>query len=170
MSNAPAPAALDYAMPAEWAPHQATWLSWPHKRESWPGKFEAVEPVMVRFVAALAADELVRINVLDETHERHVAGLLDGHVNAANVRFHRFRTNDAWCRDHGAIFVTRSGKGARRGWRSTFVSMPGAASIRPSISTMHRPRRWHRRSACRSGRSTWSSKAARSTSTAPARC
>ena len=115
MSNALAPAALDYAMPAEWTPHQATWLSWPHKRESWPGKFEPVEPVMVRFVAALAADELVRINVLDETHERHVAALLDGHVNAANVRFHRFRTNDAWCRDHGAIFVTRQGNGAPQG-------------------------------------------------------
>ena len=96
-------------MPAEWSPHQATWLSWPHKRESWPGKFAPVEPVMVRFVAALAAGELVRINVLDEAHERHVAGLLDGKVNAANVRFHRFRTNDAWCRDHGAIFVTRDG-------------------------------------------------------------
>ncbi len=96
-------------MPAEWSPHQATWLSWPHKRDSWPGKFEPVEPVMVRFVAALAAGELVRINVLDEAHERHVAGLLEGKANAANVRFHRFRTNDAWCRDHGAIFVTRDG-------------------------------------------------------------
>jgi len=96
-------------MPAEWSPHQATWLSWPHKRDSWPGRFEPVEPVMVRFVAALAAGELVRINVLDEAHERHVAGLLEGKANAANVRFHRFRTNDAWCRDHGAIFVTRDG-------------------------------------------------------------
>jgi agmatine deiminase len=102
-------------MPAEWSPHQATWLSWPHKRESWPGKFEPVEPVMVRFVAALAADELVRINVLDAAHERHVAALLDGRVNTANVRFHRFRTNDAWCRDHGAIFVTQQGDGAPRG-------------------------------------------------------
>ncbi|HEX5787130.1 MAG TPA: agmatine deiminase family protein [Woeseiaceae bacterium] len=94
-------------MPAEWAPHQCTWLSWPHKRESWPGKFEPVEPVMVRFVAALAADEIVRINVLDAAHERHVAGLLEGRANAVNIRFHRFPTNDAWCRDHGAIFVTR---------------------------------------------------------------
>jgi agmatine deiminase len=101
------PAIAGYSMPAEWTPHQATWLSWPHKRASWPGNFEPVEPVMVRFVAALAAHELVRINVLDAAHEAHVAGLLEGEVKAANVRFHRFPTNDAWCRDHGALFVTR---------------------------------------------------------------
>lgn len=95
-----------FVMPAEWMPHQATWISWPHKRESWPGKFEPVEPVMAKFVATMAASELVRINVLDEAHERHVKAILDGKVPAANVRFHRFRTNDAWCRDHGAIFVT----------------------------------------------------------------
>ena len=102
-----APAKAGYAMPAEWSPHQATWISWPHNRESWPGKFEPVEPVMVEFVAALSATELVRINVLDERHERHVQGLLHGRVDTYNVRFHRFPTNDAWCRDHGAIFVVR---------------------------------------------------------------
>lgn len=96
----------NYRMPAEWEPHQATWLSWPHKRASWPGKFAPVEPLMVRAVAALSGSELVRINVLDQKHEQHVAALLEGQANAANVRFHRFPTNDAWCRDHGAIFVT----------------------------------------------------------------
>jgi agmatine deiminase len=105
------PTARGYSMPAEWMPHQATWISWPHKRESWPGKFEPVEPVMVQFVAALSAGELVRINVLDEGHEKHVRNLLEGHATAANVRFHRFATNDAWCRDHGAIFLTRPDAG-----------------------------------------------------------
>ena len=95
----------NYAMPAEWAPHQCTWLSWPHNRDTWPGKFAPVEPVMTRFVAALAKSELVRINVLDERHERHVQSLLEGSVNSERVRFHRIPTNDAWCRDHGAIFV-----------------------------------------------------------------
>ncbi len=98
-----------YRMPAEWEPHQATWISWPHKRDSWPGKFAPVEPVMVRAVAALSESELVRINVLDERHEQHVAGLLDGHADANRLAFHRFPTDDAWCRDHGAIFVTRHG-------------------------------------------------------------
>jgi len=96
-------------MPAEWSPHQATWISWPHKRDSWPGKFEPVEPVMVRFVAAVSGHEPVRINVLDAAHEKHVRGLLEGHADPAGVHFHRFPTNDAWCRDHGAIFVTRDG-------------------------------------------------------------
>jgi len=95
-------------MPAEWAPHQATWISWPHKRASWPGKFEPVEPVMARFVGALSRSEMVRINVLDESHERHVRSVLEGQAQARNVCFHRFPTDDAWCRDHGAIFVTRN--------------------------------------------------------------
>lgn len=104
------PAAAGYTMPAEWQPHQCTWISWPHKKESWPGKFEPVEPVMVRFVAALSGTELVRINVLDAAHEEHVRALLDGHARADNIVFHRFPTNDAWCRDHGAVFVKRSGR------------------------------------------------------------
>lgn len=94
-------------MPAEWSPHAGTWLSWPHKRESWPGKFETVEPVVVQAVAALAAGETVQINVLDALHERHVRGLLSG--VSGTIRYHRFPTNDAWCRDHGAVFVTRAG-------------------------------------------------------------
>jgi len=103
----PNPAKLGYRMPAEWAPHEATWLSWPHNRASWPGAFESVEPVMVQAVAALATSEPVHINVLDAQHEAHVHGLLDAATLGA-VRFHQFPTNDAWCRDHGAIFVTRS--------------------------------------------------------------
>ncbi|MEX2495512.1 MAG: agmatine deiminase family protein [Woeseia sp.] len=103
------PAARGLAMPAEWAPHQATWISWPHNRESWPGKFAPVEPVMADAVSALAKSEVVRINVLDERHEAQVKSLLEGRVPRDRVFFHRIPTNDAWCRDHGAIFVTGSG-------------------------------------------------------------
>jgi agmatine deiminase len=94
-------------MPAEWEPHEATWLSWPHNRDSWPGVFEGVEPAMTAFVAALAECEPVHINVLDAAHERHVRALLADSAPAERLRFHRFPTNDAWCRDHGAIFVVR---------------------------------------------------------------
>jgi agmatine deiminase len=59
-------------------------------------------------VAALAPGETVHINVLDAAHERHVRGLLSG--VSGSVRYHRFPTNDAWCRDHGAVFVTRAGQ------------------------------------------------------------
>lgn len=64
---------------------------------------------MVRAVAALSSSETVRINVLDEQHKKHVQTLFEGNVEARNVIFHCFPTNDAWCRDHGAIFVTREG-------------------------------------------------------------
>ena len=52
--HADTPSARGYRMPAEWAPHEATWLSWPHNRDSWPGVFAGVEPAMVEFVRALA--------------------------------------------------------------------------------------------------------------------
>ncbi|HEY5645000.1 MAG TPA: agmatine deiminase family protein [Pseudomonadales bacterium] len=97
-------------MPAEWSPHQATWISWPHNRDSWPGKFETVEPVMARFAGVLSQTETVRINVLDAAHERRVRGFLEGQARAGNVVFHHFPTNDAWCRDHGAIFVRGGGE------------------------------------------------------------
>jgi agmatine deiminase len=102
------PSALGYRMPAEWAPHEATWLSWPHNRESWPGIFAGVEPAMVQFVHALATCEPVYINVLDAEHERHVRRLLAAAAPPERLRFYRFPTNDAWARDHGAIFVTRA--------------------------------------------------------------
>jgi agmatine deiminase len=100
------PSARGYRQPAEWAPHEATWLSWPHNRDSWPGVFAGVDPAMTGFVSALAECEPVYINVLDAEHEQHVRKLLTS-VPAERLRFYRFPTNDAWARDHGAIFVTR---------------------------------------------------------------
>jgi agmatine deiminase len=101
----PAPAELGYAMPAEWAPHQATWISWPHNPETWPGLLPAAEAAMAQAVAALAGGETVRINVLDADHEAHVRTLLGPVADSPAVVFHVIPTNDAWCRDHGAIFV-----------------------------------------------------------------
>jgi agmatine deiminase len=101
------PSSLGYRMPAEWEPHEATWLSWPHNLDSWPGVFAGVEPAMTAFVGALAECEPVYINVLDEEHEAHVRKLLAEAAPPERFRFYRFPTNDAWARDHGAIFVTR---------------------------------------------------------------
>lgn len=107
------PAGLGYRMPAEWAPHQATWLSWPHKHDSWPGVFDTVPPVMAEAVTALSRSETVRINVLGADHEAAVAGLLAAAgADLSRLVFHRFPTDDAWCRDHGAIFVVRDGADA----------------------------------------------------------
>lgn len=101
------PRDLGYHMPPEWAPHQATWLSWPHKEASWPGKLDAVLPVYARAVAALARSEAVHINVNDAAMELLARAQLDAAGANGEIHFHRFPTNDAWCRDHGAIFVVR---------------------------------------------------------------
>lgn len=101
----PAPAELGFSMPPEWAPHQATWISWPHNPETWPGVLEAAEAAMAQAVAALATGETVHINVLDAAHEQHVRNRLGEVAATPAVVFHHFPTNDAWCRDHGAIFV-----------------------------------------------------------------
>ncbi|MBI2994274.1 MAG: agmatine deiminase family protein [Gammaproteobacteria bacterium] len=106
------PAGLGYRMPAEWEPHAATWLSWPHNRESWPGKFKSVEPAYAEIVRALAESETVHINVLDAAHEKRVDGILHKAGIVGDIRLHRYSTNDAWCRDHGAIFVVRPGRDA----------------------------------------------------------
>ena len=107
------PAAAGYRMPAEWEPHAATWISFPHNPETWPGRLDAAERAMAAAVAVLAAGEMVRVNVRDETHEAHVRGRLrEAGADPDAVRFHHVATNDAWCRDHGAIFVTRPGNEA----------------------------------------------------------
>ncbi len=105
--SAPSPAAAGYRMPAEWAPHTATWISWPHNRDTWPGLFDQVEPAMVQLAAAIAASEPLYVNVLSDEHRRHVAALLDPVAPPERVVLHVVPTNDAWARDHGAIFVTR---------------------------------------------------------------
>lgn len=100
-------ATAGYRMPAEWSPHQATWFSWPHNADTWTDYLPAVERILAEAVAALTTGEVVRINVRDSGHGYHVQKLLAGKVPPERVRLHLFPTNDAWCRDHGAIFVTR---------------------------------------------------------------
>ncbi len=108
------PQALGYAMPAEWEPHEATWLSWPHKEASWPGAFEPVPTVFANIVKNLTDSEFVRINVADEEFAERVRKILrQADVDLSRVTFHFNPTNDAWCRDHGPIYVTRTANGKR---------------------------------------------------------
>lgn len=97
-----------YRMPAEWEPHRATWLSWPHNPDTWPGKFAAMLPAYVQMVAALACSEPVYINVNNATMEAEARVHLREAVARGDIRFHHIATNDAWIRDHGAIFVHTS--------------------------------------------------------------
>jgi agmatine deiminase len=108
------PAALGYRMPAEWERHRGTWLSWPHKEASWPGKFGAVPGIFARMVHELAMGEEVHVNVAGPAMEHDVRGLLaDEGSGTGNVFFHHNPTNDAWCRDHGPIFLEREVNGRR---------------------------------------------------------
>ncbi len=66
------PAELGYRMPAEWEPHRGTWLSWPHKEASWPGKFGPVPAIFARMVRHLADHEEVHINVAGPAMEHEV--------------------------------------------------------------------------------------------------
>ncbi|WP_129671461.1 agmatine/peptidylarginine deiminase [Candidatus Chloroploca sp. Khr17] len=101
------PVELGYRMPPEWVLHQATWLSWPHNKASWPGKLEAILPIYAQAVAVLLRSEPVHINVNDAAMEAQARTLLAAAGATGELFFHRFPTNDAWCRDHGAIFVVR---------------------------------------------------------------
>lgn len=93
-------------MPAEWTHHAATWLSYPHNEDSWPGKIDAIFPSYHLFIKELAEVEDVHINVLSHAMQQRVSEALDiiG-VNIERVFFHLFPTNDAWCRDHGPAFL-----------------------------------------------------------------
>ena len=103
-----------YRMPPEWSAHRGTWLSWPHKEASWPGKFSPVPPIFAEMVRVLADEEEVHINVAGPEMEGAVRVLLaDCGAGTGNVFFHYIPTNDAWCRDHGPIFVERDDAGTR---------------------------------------------------------
>jgi len=103
------PADMNYRMPAEWRPHQATWLSWPHNVETWPGKFETVEPAMDRVARVLAETELVYVNADSDKALRDLEKRFEG---MDRIRVCRIPTNDAWIRDHGATFVSRADEDA----------------------------------------------------------
>ncbi len=95
-----------YFFPAEFHSHVATWLSWPHKEASWPGKIHTIYPYYSQFVKYLAESEIVRINVNDEAMKAFATGhLRNAGVNMDKVEFFLHPTNDAWCRDHGPAFL-----------------------------------------------------------------
>jgi agmatine deiminase len=102
------PSSLGYTMPAEWAPHRATWLSWPHNRETWPTQLETVRSVWVQMIQALSPYEQVCLLVNDEPTQRDVtARLKNAGTKMENVSILQIPTVDVWMRDYGPTFVTR---------------------------------------------------------------
>lgn len=100
------PKQLGYHFPAEFASHDATWLSWPHKEASWPGKIEMIYPVYAEFIKRVAEGEKVNINILDATmQQKAIHHLQQVEADLSNIQFFLHPTNDAWCRDHGPAFL-----------------------------------------------------------------
>jgi agmatine deiminase len=106
-------------MPAEWEPHAATWLAWPHERSDWPGKFAAIPWVFADVVRHLVTGERVRILVADAAAERKARGVLARTgVDLAQVDFVRVPTDRSWTRDYCPLFVRRDdGDVALTNWR-----------------------------------------------------
>lgn len=114
IDNGKTPLELGYTFPAEFHPHAATWLSWPHKEASWPGKISTIYPAYSEFVKLLAEGEEVHINVADQKMENIAKShLVKAEADLSKVFFHHFPTNDAWCRDHGPAFLVNE-KAAHR--------------------------------------------------------
>lgn len=105
-------------MPAEWEPQAAVWLSWPHRRKTWPGLFRPVPAAYAAFVAAISRFEKVRINCAVVLQPRARRLCEKAGAEMARVTFFDHPTNDAWCRDHGPIFVKhdRTGEVAITDW------------------------------------------------------
>jgi agmatine deiminase len=93
-------------MPAEWEPHEATWIAWPHHRADWPGKFAPIPWVYTEIVRHLHEGELVRVLVQGEAAERRARRWLrQAGVDLGRVEFFSIPTDRVWTRDYGPIFV-----------------------------------------------------------------
>lgn len=106
------PAELGYSFPPEWAPHRATWFSWPRPEGiSFPDKYHTVPENLARIFREIAKREEVHVNVPNGNYERIVkAQLGENGCPLRNIFFHHIKTNESWCRDHGPAFVLKSGK------------------------------------------------------------
>ena len=93
-------------MPAEWEPHEATWLAWPHNPEDWPGKFQPIPWIYAEIVRLLSARERVHILVEDEKSQQRATSIIErAGANLHQVAFHTWPTDRSWTRDTGPIFV-----------------------------------------------------------------
>ena len=98
-------------MPAEWEPHAATWLAWPHNEDDWPGRFAPIPWVYGEIVRKLSAVERVQIFVRDEELRESARAVLEKvGANMAAVDFHVRPTDRVWTRDFAPLFL-KNGQG-----------------------------------------------------------
>lgn len=104
----PTPNSLGFRMPAEWEPHEATWIAWPHNHEDWPGKFAPTPWVYAEIVRVLSRHETVNVVVADGAMRRKAARKLEqAGANLDRVRFFKAATDRVWLRDSAPSFVVR---------------------------------------------------------------
>jgi agmatine deiminase len=104
-----------FRMPAEWEPHAATWLAWPHEPTDWPGKFAAVPWVFAEVIKNLTSGERVRLLVSGKRMQRAAAAALDkSGVDLRQVDFIELSTDRSWTRDFLPLFVAKSGRAGKR--------------------------------------------------------
>ncbi|WP_291429015.1 agmatine deiminase family protein [Deinococcus sp.] len=103
----PTPRELGFSMPAEWAEHAATWMSWPADDDLWFGHLSGVRAEFAGLVRTVARFEPLHLLVRDEESETDARARLEG----ADVTYHRVPLDDVWVRDNGPIFVRRAQSG-----------------------------------------------------------
>ena len=104
----PSPRELGYRMPAEWEPHRATWLAWPHNLETWPTQLELAKEAWVEMARAISLGEEVRLLVNDERSQADAARRLrEAGAVMERVSLHRIPTVDVWIRDYGPTFISK---------------------------------------------------------------
>ena len=115
----PTPRELGFRMPAEWEPHAATWIAWPHNRDDWPGRFAPIPWVYGEIVSKLARVERVRIIVEDRDEEQGARRILKKTgADLDAIEFFAWPTDRVWTRDFGPIFVRNArGQVAITNWR-----------------------------------------------------
>ena len=142
------PRKLGFRMPAEWEPHEATWIAWPHNREDWPGKFEPIAWVYCEIVRRLAQVERVRILVENEELEQQARRkLARSSANLRAIEFFRCPTDRVWTRDYCPLFVkSAQGQVAITDWRfngwAKYANWKSDDAVAYAIAKRLKMRRW----------------------------
>jgi agmatine deiminase len=111
-------------MPAEWEPHAATWLAWPHYKGDWPGKFEPIPWVYAEIIRNLAKHERVELIVNHAPAARQARRVLErADALSDNIHFHRWATNRIWMRDSGSIFLKHGEAPSERETREQAIGL-----------------------------------------------
>lgn len=119
------PAALGCRMPAEWEPHAATWLAWPHYHGDWPGKFEPIPWVFAEIIRYLARYECVELVVNNAAAARQARRVLKrAEALSPHIRFHSWQTNRIWLRDSGCIFLKHGTRAHLREKHAASIAAP----------------------------------------------